>query len=209
LEHLRLNQPKPFSQACENNKEPILQVLRRIFVKPVTVWEIGSGTGQHACHFAGHLPHVIWQPADRAEYLPGIEQWTIDAGLSNLKSPVALDVNDVVWPCTDIKALFTANTLHIMSWQEVTVLFARLKSLLAEDATLCIYGPFNYNGQYTSASNEFFDQSLKARDLLSGIRDFEAVAAEAQNARLNLLEDHAMPANNRLLVFQKSRLCAG
>ncbi|MDP2177798.1 DUF938 domain-containing protein [Methylicorpusculum sp.] len=203
-----MNQPKPFSQACENNKGPILHVLRQIFVKPVTVWEIGSGTGQHACYFAGHLPHVNWQPTDRAEYLPGIEQWITQSGLSNLKSPVMLDVNDAVWPCTSIEALFTANTLHIMSWQEVTVLFVRLKGLLAEDATVCIYGPFNYNGQYTSASNELFDHSLKARDLLSGIRDFEAVVAEAQNAGLNLVEDHAMPANNRLLVFQKSRLDA-
>ncbi|MDO8938415.1 MAG: DUF938 domain-containing protein [Methylicorpusculum sp.] len=203
-----MNQPKPFSQACENNKGPILHVLRQIFVKPVTVWEIGSGTGQHACYFAGHLPHVNWQPTDRAEYLPGIEQWITQSGLSNLKSPVMLDVNDAVWPCTSIDALFTANTLHIMSWQEVTVLFVRLKGLLAEDATVCIYGPFNYSGQYTSASNEFFDQSLKARDLLSGIQDFEAVVAEAQNAGLNLVEDHAMPANNRLLVFQKSCLDA-
>ena len=75
---------KPFSQACENNKQPILEIIKTVFAKPATVWEIGSGNGQHACHFAANLPHLTWQPSDRAANLAAIELWRADAQLSNL-----------------------------------------------------------------------------------------------------------------------------
>ncbi|MCL7422092.1 MAG: class I SAM-dependent methyltransferase [Methylobacter sp.] len=194
---------KPFSQACENNKDPILQVIRPVFSRPATVWEIGSGTGQHACYFAGQLPHVNWQPTDRPEYMVGISQWCREAGLANLRPPLVLDVTDALWPCTCIEALFTANTLHIMSWRQVQVFFARLDQYLAPNAPVCIYGPFNYQGRYTSDSNARFDQWLKGRDPLSGIRDFEAVKALAASIGLQLVDDVAMPANNRLLVLSR------
>jgi hypothetical protein len=194
---------RPFSQACENNKGPILQVIRPVFSRPVTVWEIGSGTGQHACYFAGQLPHVNWQPTDRQENIAGIELWRQAAGLENLRPPLVLDVTDAVWPCTRIEALFTANTLHIMSWRQVQVFFDRLGQYLAQDAPVCIYGPFNYHGRYTSDSNARFDQWLKDRDPLSGIRDFEAVTALAASIGLQLVDDVAMPANNRLLVLRR------
>jgi Protein of unknown function (DUF938) len=195
---------KPFSQSCENNKAPILAVIRDIFIQPVTVWEIGSGTGQHGCYFAGELPHLVWQPTDVAENLPGIKAWQDEAQLANFNQPLALDVTQPLWPCNGIDALFTANTLHIMSWQQVEILFGRLQSCLNPLATVCIYGPFNYGGKYTSDSNANFDQWLKNRDPLSGIRDFEAVLALAENVGLRLLQDNAMPANNRLLVLQMS-----
>jgi tRNA G46 methylase TrmB len=110
---------KPFSQACENNKDPILQIISTVFCEPITVWEIGSGTGQHACYFARHLPHIEWQPTDRSENIPGIRWWQEEAQLANLKPPLTLDVTNTVWPCNSMDALFTANTLHIMSWDEV------------------------------------------------------------------------------------------
>lgn len=194
---------KPFSQSCENNKSPILQIIRKVFVRPVTVWEIGSGTGQHACFFARELPHLTWQPTDRSEYLPGIQRWVADAKLSNLKPPLALDVTHSVWPCTGIEALFSANTLHIMSMAEVAILFERLSVQLNPAARFCVYGPFNYGGHYTSDSNAGFDAWLKTRNPLSGIRDFEWICTLAAAANLQFLQDHAMPANNRLLVFQK------
>jgi hypothetical protein len=197
---------KPFSQACENNKTPILQVLKTVLTDPVIVWEIGSGTGQHACYFAEQLPHIMWQPTDRAENLAGIELWRADAALSNLNAPVLLDVVDAVWPCaeTGVDALFTANTLHIMSWRLVQQLFVRLGEYLNANAKVCLYGPFNYRNAYTSDSNARFDLWLKARDQLSGIRDFEAVAGLAEAAGLRLQDDVAMPANNHLLVFDKT-----
>jgi hypothetical protein len=194
---------KPFSQACENNKAPILAVIREVFSQPVTVWEIGSGTGQHGCYFASELPHLSWQPTDLEENHSGINIWRDHAQLANLNPPLILDVTSQTWPCDGMDAIFTANTLHIMSWHNVEVLFERFKTVLNPLATVCIYGPFNYNGTYTSDSNAYFDQCLKNRDPLSGIRDFEAVVALAENAGLRLLMDNTMPANNRLLVFSK------
>jgi cyclopropane fatty-acyl-phospholipid synthase-like methyltransferase len=197
---------KPYSQACENNKAAILTVIKAVFTEPTTVWEIGSGTGQHACYFASELPHLIWQATDVAEYLPGINAWRDEAQLDNLSEPLALDVTRPIWPCDGVDAVFTANTLHIMSWQNVEILFDRFHSYLNPLAKVCIYGPFNYDGKYTSDSNANFDQWLKSRDPLSGIRDFEAVMVLAERAGLKLLKDNAMPANNRLLVLQKSDL---
>ena len=194
---------KPFSQACENNKAPILALIREAFREPVTVWEIGSGTGQHGCYFASELPHLIWQTTDMAENLPGINAWRDEAQLPNLNKPLALDVTNTVWPCDGIDAVFTANTLHIMGWLSVELMFERFQTYLNPSATVCIYGPFNYNGNYTSDSNANFDQWLKNRDPLCGIRDFEAVMGLADRAGFRLFEDNAMPANNRLLVLKK------
>ncbi len=194
--------PKPFSQACENNKEPILQVISTVFSKPITVWEIGSGTGQHACHFAKHLPHIAWQPTDRSGNIPGINLWRAEAHAPNLKPPLTLDVTDAIWPCTTIDGLFTANTLHIMGWDEVRILFDRLAVHLNAKAFVCIYGPFNYNGAYTSDSNARFDQMLKSQHASMGIRDFEDILLLATSVGLELTSDIAMPANNRLLVLQ-------
>jgi hypothetical protein len=195
---------KPFSQACENNKTPILAVIREVFNQPVTVWEIGSGTGQHAYYLASELPHLTWQPTDLLENHPGINAWRDEAQLPNLNPPIALDVTHPIWPCDSLDAVFTANTLHIMSWENVALLFERLQTYLNPSATVCIYGPFNYNGSFTSDSNANFDQWLRNRDPLSGIRDFEAVMALAESAGLKLLKDNAMPANNHLLVLQKT-----
>lgn len=195
---------KPFSQACENNEDPILQIIRTVFYQPATVWEIGSGTGQHACYFAGHLPHVEWQPTDRSENIPGIRLWQEEAKLANLKPPLSLDVTDAVWPCSAIDALFTANTLHIMSWDDVQIFFDRLTEYLSPKAFICIYGPFNYNCAYTSDSNAFFDQWLKTQNRSSGIKNLEDILFLSISRGFSLLNDIAMPANNRLLVLQNS-----
>ncbi len=195
---------KPFSQACENNKDPILQIIRTVFCQPTTVWEIGSGTGQHACYFARHLPHLEWQPTDRSENITGISLWREDAKLANLKPALTLDVTDAAWPCTSIDALFTSNTLHIMSWDEVRIFFDRLTKHLNPKAFICIYGPFNYNGTYTSDSNTFFDQWLKSQNPSSGIKNFEDILFLSTSSGFSLLNDIAMPANNRLLVLQNS-----
>jgi len=195
---------KPFSQACENNKDPILQAISTVFYQPTTVWEIGSGTGQHACYFAECLPHVEWQPTDRLENISGIRLWQQEAQLANLKPALPLDVTDAVWPCNAIDALFTANTLHIMSRNEVQIFFNRLAVYLNPKALVCIYGPFNYNGAYTSDSNARFDQWLKSQNSLSGIRNFEDTLFLATSRGFNLMNDIAMPANNRLLVLQNN-----
>ncbi len=194
---------KPFAPACERNREPILSVLRRWFADRRRVLEIGSGTGQHAAYFAAALPQLQWQASDREEHLPGIRQWLDEAALPNTPPPLALDVAQGPWPQACFDAAFSANTLHIMGWPEVEACFAGLGDVLADDAVLTVYGPFNYGGDYTSASNREFDAWLKARDPRSGIRDFEAVDALARGIGLTLAEDAAMPANNRCLVWTR------
>jgi cyclopropane fatty-acyl-phospholipid synthase-like methyltransferase len=193
---------RPFSQACENNKAPILAVLKNCFADVSAVLEVGSGTGQHAAFFAEQLTHLHWQPTDQQQYLGGVNAWVDWAELKNLSSAIELNVNHP-WPVTTTPAIFSANTLHIMSWQEVERFFRGVKEVLSADGVLAVYGPFNYQGQFSSDSNARFDQWLKARDSLSGIRDFEAVNALAEEAGLVLMEDHQMPANNRCLVWRK------
>ena len=193
---------KPFSQACENNKQAILAVIAEAFAGVDSVLEIGSGTGQHAVHFARYLPHLHWQPSDQAPYLPGIRAWREEAALPNLAAPLVLNVTEP-WPVDSVPAVFSANTVHIMHWPEVEALFRGLNEHLAPGGEFCLYGPFNYGGQFTSASNARFDQWLKARDAGSGIRDIEAITALAEGSDMRLVEDHTMPANNRLLHFRK------
>jgi hypothetical protein len=198
-----MNQPaKPHSLSCDRNRDPILAVLRRHFADRRHVLEIGSGTGQHAVYFAAALPHLTWQTSDVVENLPGIRMWLDEAHLPNLLAPLLLDVNGQ-WPQARYDAVFSANTLHIMSWSEVQTFFSKLDAALTADAVLAIYGPFNYGGHFTSPSNASFDATLKDRAAHMGIRDFEAVDALARSIGLALVEDCAMPANNRTLVWRR------
>jgi SAM-dependent methyltransferase len=192
----------PFSEACERNKEPILAVLREVFADRRRVVEIGAGTGQHAVHFARHLPQVVWQPTDRAEWLDGLAARVAAEGSPNLLAPVELDVLGKQWPLVRGDAVFSANTLHIMSWPAVEALFAGLERILEPGGVLAVYGPFRYRGAFTTASNADFDAMLRERDPASGVRDFEAVDALAVTAGLVLQADHPMPANNQLLVWR-------
>lgn len=193
---------KQFSPSCERNKEPILAVLREIFTAPGLVLEIGSGSGQHAVHFAQHLPHLGWQTSDLPANHAGMQMWLEEAALPNVLPPLTLDMLDSsTWPATRFDAIFTANTLHIMSWEAVQKAFEFIGGALAPGGVLAVYGPFNYQGEYTSESNRDFDVWLKNRDPLSAIRDFEAVDELAQDQDLKLVADVAMPANNRTLVW--------
>lgn len=186
---------KPFSEASERNRAPILAILKRVFADRKRVLEIGSGTGQHAAYFAPELPHLVWQASDVAENLPGIREW--------IATPCPLELNvDKEWPALEADAVFSANTCHIMSWPQVERMFEGIGKIAALK-TLCLYGPFNYGGQYTSESNARFDAMLRRNDPASGLRDIEAINRLASGARLTLAEDNAMPANNRLLVWRK------
>lgn len=193
---------KPFSLACERNREPILTVLRQYFGDRSRVLEVGSGTGQHAVHFADALPHLEWQASDVEENLPGIRAWIDEFALPNTPAPLAWDVRDPP-PARGFDAVFTANTLHIMSWPEVERLFAVLPEIVADDARLAIYGPFRYGDKPTSDSNAQFDRWLRSEDPDRGLRDFEKADALARQAGFELMEDRAMPANNRCIVWQR------
>jgi SAM-dependent methyltransferase len=195
---------KPYSEACERNREPILAVLKRVFADRSRVLEIGSGTGQHAAAFAPALPHLVWQPSDVAEHLAGISRWVAEAGAANLRRPLELDV-DRPWPDIAADAVFSANTSHILSWPQVERMFEGVSRVLPAGGLFALYGPFNYGGRYTSESNARFDSMLRERDPRSGLRDVEAVMALGEREYLKKDEDLAMPANNRLLIFKKER----
>jgi cyclopropane fatty-acyl-phospholipid synthase-like methyltransferase len=191
------------AEACERNKAPILEVLRTEFAASRAVLEIGSGTGQHAVYFAAHLPQLSWQPSEVAALLPALAERVRLEGSANLRPPIALDVRATPWPHTPADAIFSANTLHIMGWDAVEDFFRGVGAALSAGGVLCVYGPFNYHGGYTSASNAQFDAWLKARDPHSAIRDFEALNALAAAQDLLATADHAMPANNRTLVWRR------
>ncbi len=195
--------PKSYSIACERNREPILQKLKDTFANISNVLEIGSGTGQHAVYFAQHLPHITWQTSDLPENHPSIQAWLQEASLDNTKAPLTLDVCSSQWPVDKVDGIYMANVCHIMSWEAVQAMFVGMGKILTGGAVVCVYGPFNYNGQFTSKSNERFDEYLRSVDSQQGIRDFEKMMQLAEAQGMSLLDDFAMPANNRLLCWQK------
>lgn len=194
---------KPFAESCAQNQQPILDVLKEIFTDQGMVFEIGSGTGQHAVFFTEHLPHLRWQPSDLEDQIEGMKLWFAEVEHGRIHPPVVIDVNSSLWPVTNADYVFTANTLHIVSWPEVQAMFAGVGKLLKIGGLFAQYGPFNYGGQFTSESNARFDVWLKNRDPKSGIRHFEDLELLAKQHGMQLSADYEMPVNNRILVWQK------
>jgi len=193
---------KQYSAACDQNKDPILKVIKPLLLNAKSVLEVGSGTGQHCVYFAKELPHLTWQASDQSMYLPSVSAWIDDAKLAN--TPKALKLNvDLDWPEDKYQAIYSANTVHIMSWEMVLNFFKGVGQVLDKGGVFILYGPFNYLGQYTSQSNANFDLLLKDNNPLSAIRDFEALNQLAQKVGLSLVNDFAMPANNRILCWEK------
>jgi len=194
---------KPYAPSSEENKEVILEVLSPLFANKHSVLEIGSGTGQHAVYFAQQMPHLQWQTSDLPENHDGIRLWIKDSGLQNIAEPIELNVSARQWPNCQYDAIFTANSFHIMSQENVSDLFAHIAQQLKPQGLLIVYGPFNFNGEFTSPSNQQFDAFLKNRDPKSGIKDFEWLNELATEAGLMFKQDFAMPQNNRILCWQK------
>jgi cyclopropane fatty-acyl-phospholipid synthase-like methyltransferase len=196
---------KPFAESCEQNQQPILDILQKELTDICHVLEIGSGTGQHAVFFAHALPHLIWQTSDVAEHHPGINTWLADENLDNTRAPLTLNVETDAWPEQTFDGIFSANTVHIMGWPEVEKMFAGIGQVLLPGGRFCLYGPFNYDGKFTSESNANFDVWLKNRDPKSGVRDVAELDKLAKKVGFKLTEDYEMPANNRMLVWQAYR----
>ena len=193
----------PYSEACERNKEPILNVLLSVLPAQGRILEIGSCTGQHLVHFAAAFPGLSWQPSDRREYLDGLSARIASKGVNNILPAVELDVVSS-WPDPFFDAVYSANTAHIMSWEMVCAMFAGVARLLRPGGVFCLYGPFNEAGRFTSDSNQGFDYSLRSRDPAMGIRDLESLARLACGHHMELMQQERLPANNSLLVFQKT-----
>ena len=205
------NSLKNFSQASENNKTPILNVLEEWFADCRNILEIGSGTGQHALFFSAKLPHLRWHCSDLAVNHPSINAWLDDATHANFERPVVLDVSspthwESVRACNKqgFDGIFSANTAHIMPWDSVCDMFQGAASLLQPLGTFLLYGPFNRDGAFTSQGNEAFDRQLRASSPDMGIRDDRDIIAQAHRCDLELVDDVAMPANNRILIFRKN-----
>lgn len=199
-----MNDAMTFSDACERNKQPILEVLEKYFPNRGFVLEVGSGTGQHIVYFAAKMPNVKWQPSDLAENIPGLVARIAAEGSDNIKPPIELDVlNDdpAAWPERVLSAAFSANTAHIMPWSTVRAMFQGVGKRLKERGIFCLYGPFNERGKYTSDSNRAFDLQLKAQDPEMGLRDVQSLEALAAKNDMRLLDQVQMPANNQTLVF--------
>ena len=194
---------KQYSEACDENKAVILHVIRDEFSGCQHILEIGSGTGQHAVYFSAQLPHLNWHTSDRPCNHASISAWRMESGLENLARPLSLDVTHDQWPDTRYDGIFSANTAHIMAWSAVKDMFSGIGKVLADGGVFCLYGPFNYQGRFTSPSNERFEHWLKDRDPLSGLRNFEDLDELARRNGLTLKADHEMPVNNRLLVWTK------
>lgn len=196
---------KPFSESSEQNKESILHVLKRYYHDVTSVLEIGSGTGQHAVFFAKQFPSLKWITSDQQQYHAGIKMWLDEADLKNLTGPLILNVNQEHWQDGKVDAVFSANTVHIMDWLSVVNMFTGIGRILNNNGIFCLYGPFNYNGSFSSESNARFDQWLKQRDPLSGVRDFEALNVLAKKSGLTFVDDVEMPENNRVLIWVNSK----
>lgn len=201
---------KPFSPACERNREPILEVLKdTILLSDRRLLEIGAGTGQHAVYFAPSFPQIEWYPTDLAVNIPGMNMWFKEAQIRNIQKPIKLDIAKDDFPKVKFDVVYSANTLHIMHWKDCKSFMKLLGHRLREGSRAIFYGPFKYNGEFTSESNAAFDQSLKEKDPLSGIRAFEDVLNQMVKNGFELVHDYDMPAQNKMLVFNRLKFVKG
>ncbi len=200
---METSEEKPYAPACDENRQPILEILQQVFVEPGKVLEVGSGTGQHATWLPGYLTHLQWQPTEVEENLPGIRAWLADAALENVLAPMVLDVSRQPWPVEQTDYVFSANTVHIMSWPMVEAFFEGLGRVLSPGGDFCLYGPFMFDGRHTAESNARFDIWLKERDPLSGVRDAADLDRLASAAGLARMNDFPMPVNNRILHWRR------
>jgi len=192
----------PDAPACARNREPILEQLQRLLADSRNVLEIGSGTGQHAVYFAPRLPQLQWHTSERAENLADVRAWLAQCPAPNLHAPLELDVRGE-WPRLAADAIFSANTLHIMSAAAVEALYRQLPAVLVPGGLLVVYGPVKIGGEFVGPSNADFDRMLRARDPHSGIRDLEWLDELARAAGLAREELNYLPANNQLLVWRR------
>ncbi|MDH3614114.1 MAG: class I SAM-dependent methyltransferase [Gammaproteobacteria bacterium] len=194
---------KPIAPATERNKQSILGVIREEFRELESILEIGSGTGQHAAHFAAELDHLTWQTSDLEENHAGIRAWLRDAALGNIREPVVLDVLTDRVPDRNYDGVFSANTAHIMSFKAVEKMFSLVSAVLSDGGVFILYGPFRQDGEFNTASNAEFHRSLRQRDPDMGIRHLEDLDRLAEAGGMRRMRLYAMPANNHIVAWVK------
>ena len=192
-----------FSQAADNNKTPILNTLREWLSNGELVLEIGSGSGQHAIHITSTLSKIRWQPTEHPDVLPILTKNISSFGSTNILTPQSLDLAAVEWPAESVDCVYAANVIHIVAETLGRKLIETAAEILGAGGLLALYGPFKYQGDFTTTSNAEFDDWLKDRNPKSGIRDFEWVMELAKDSGLTFVEDRSMPANNQFLAFRR------
>ena len=194
---------KRHAPAAERNREPIVAVLRQVLPPTGTVLEVASGTGEHAAWFAAAFPRLLWQPSDPdPDAIASAAAWRAESGAANLLPPLRLDAAAAEWPVERADAIVCINMVHISPWSATEGLMRGAGRLLPPGAPLVLYGPYRRAAVPTAPSNEAFDASLKARNPAWGLRDLEAVAAEAEANGLALERVVEMPANNIVALFR-------
>ncbi len=194
---------KKHAPATARNREPIREILARELPARGVVLEIASGSGEHAIAFAGAFPQLTWQPTDPdPSALASIAAWREEVNLANLAAPLALDVTGS-WPIDHADAIVCINMVHISPWESAIALFANAGRILASGSLLYLYGPYRFDGAFTSESNAEFDRSLRSRDERWGVRDIRDLEKLATSAGLTLRDTIAMPANNHSLIFRR------
>lgn len=195
---------KRMAPAAARNREPILEVLRRVLPDIGVVLEVASGSGEHVVHFADALQSLTWQPSDPdAGARASITDWTQETGLANVLAPLELDAASSTWPIARADAVVCINMIHIAPFSACIGLMRGAGALLARGAPLVTYGPYTVDGQHISPSNQEFDESLRIRNPDWGVRDIAEVASAAAEHGIDLVERVAMPANNFTLVWRK------
>jgi SAM-dependent methyltransferase len=200
--------------AFHRNHLPISAVLEKFLQgRSGDVLEAGSGTGQHIVHFARQTPDIVWWPSDLSEaHLKSIEAWRAHAKLSNIRAARRIDLSDPNWSVAAadaggpgrLLAIFCANVIHISPWRVAEGLFAGAARHLRDDGRLFLYGPFKRDGRHAAVSNAVFDTSLRNQNAEWGVRDIGDVSELAASVGLELREIVPMPANNLILIFDRS-----
>ena len=195
---------KYHAESTIRNRTPILEILKKEIEGSKKLLEIGSGTGQHAVYFSKKLPQILWQTSDRSMNHESIIYWIKRYNLKNLLPPLDIEIGLNEKNINDIfDCVFSSNTSHIMSLENVKKLFALVGKILNKNGKFFLYGPFKINLEFTTKSNEDFHEKLKAENKLMGLRDIE----ELDNfATENNMQNHAlyeMPANNYLSIWKK------
>jgi len=193
---------KPIAPAADRNKQPILEALLELLIDGDKVFEVGSGTGQHVCHFAANMPLTVWQPSDIPDKLAGIQMWMGESECTNILDPIVFDLRDATLPAVQASVWYTANTLHIVDWNLVERLFDVVAKSLAVGGKFVAYGPFRIGGEHVSRGNVEFDQQLRANNPHSGIRDIVELDTLAAKVGFLPASKVALPANNFLLIWQ-------
>jgi SAM-dependent methyltransferase len=188
---------KRYARSAEINRDPILAVLRDLLPATGLILEVASGTGQHAVHFARHLPGITWQPSEvTPEGFGSIEAWRDEAQLPNVQAPLLLDVLQPVWPLSAADAVFCSNMIHIAPWSATEALLRGAARVLSPGSPLILYGPFLREGVETSPGNLAFDTQLRAQDPSWGVRSLDEVLRVAEPLKLRLDRIIEMPSNN-------------